>query len=315
MRGTPDDELAGLEKARFIPAHAGNTVAARGREIAIPVRPRACGEHTYGTNRTTTLTGSSPRTRGTHLLRRVREETQRFIPAHAGNTPPAVMLRTSGTVHPRACGEHAEQGGRGRFAARFIPAHAGNTFVRDALNGAKAVHPRACGEHASAPISLSLNSGSSPRMRGTPSQAVGVGVQPRFIPAHAGNTSYNTGGYGSFTVHPRACGEHRVRCNPQVNRTGSSPRMRGTHADQFSERFKLRFIPAHAGNTKSAIARREIMPVHPRACGEHTGSKRSRDSNSGSSPRMRGTPVMEHTQAAGLRFIPAHAGNTASADP
>ena len=51
---------------------------------------------------------------------------------------------------------------------------------------------------------------------------------------------------------------------------------------------RRRFIPAHAGSTDTATSARELVWVHPRACGEH---------EVGSSQCLR-------------RFIPAHAGST-----
>ncbi len=54
--------------------------------------------------------------------------------------------------------------------------------------GANAVHPRACGEHTMIRISAKRDGGSSPRMRGTLDEVEDVIVDPRFIPAHAGNT-------------------------------------------------------------------------------------------------------------------------------
>ena len=51
---------------------------------------------------------------------------------------------------------------------------------------------------------------------------------------------------------------------------------------------------------------------HPRACGEHDGSKTCTITDVGSSPRMRGTPTMLILAIVVLGIIPAHAGNTQS---
>ena len=128
MRGTLLWRNKQPRKARFIPAHAGNTRMPARCNARNPVHPRACGEHVsdswlYPTAR-------------------------RFIPAHAGNTDFRPPLSSDFAVHPRACGEHlqtqvAEHQSTGssprmrgtRRAAvlpvasvRFIPAHAGNTW-------------------------------------------------------------------------------------------------------------------------------------------------------------------------------------------
>ncbi len=178
--------------------------------------------------RTTEDLGSSPRMRGTHGRGRGRRGAARFIPAHAGNTPTAAQGQAAGAVHPRACGEHSTSNGIAESAAgssprmrgtragrrgppleqRFIPAHAGNTWApRPACSGIP-VHPRACGEHAGRRYVQDRLAGSSPRMRGTLSSSAFPTDQPRFIPAHAGNTRDARRGTDAQTVHPRACGEH-----------------------------------------------------------------------------------------------------------
>ena len=178
------------------------------------------------------------------------------------------MVSSSGSVHPRACGEQPQK----RMACEAI----------------EPVHPRACGEQSS--CSARCRRGSSPHLI-----AVGTRWDLRFIPAPAGNRQRNdswlrpgeqpkplfTGssprlrgtvmshaGPAPRTVHPRACGE-QIRCvaeshwiprfipapagnSPQghresIRRVGSSPRLRGTVGPVMPIGF-----PA----------------VHPRACGE-----------------------------------------------
>ena len=94
-------------------------------------------------------------------------------------------------------------------------------------------------------------------------------VAVRFIPAHAGNSSQGRAGRCSpfipaMRFTPRATAEG-------ILQHGSSPRMRGTHR-------KLRLF----------------APVHPRACGELMSTrafKSGMEALTGSSPRMRGTPI------------------------
>ena len=133
--------------------------------------------------------------------------------------------------------------------------------------------------------------GSSPRMRGTRAESAA--------------SSYPS------AVHPRACGEHKTGLPLTCLMHGSSPRMRGTLLLQPKRPWIFRFIPAHAGNTRCIASWLRSDAVHPRACGEHSCEQVSRQRIYGSSPRMRGTQSQLRTVLVVIRFIPAHAGNTA----
>ena len=65
--------------------------------------------------------------------------------------------------------------------------------------------------------------------------------------------------------------------------------MRGTVNRALRYVEKRRFIPAHAGNSPSAVPTVINTSVHPRACGEQAGHRRAIMQTLGSSPRMRGT--------------------------
>ncbi len=111
------------------------------------------------------------------------------------------------------------------------------------------------------------------------------------------------------TVHPRACGERRSVRDRRGADCGSSPRLRGTRRDRADELVWCRFIPAPAGNARSACSIRGRSPVHPRACGERPYPTPVRGAATGSSPRLRGTRSSSHLVRAWPRFIPAPAGN------
>jgi len=193
---------------------------------------------------------------------------------------------------------------------RFIPAHAGNTRVTRGASTPVSVHPRACGEHETIATRAQASSGSSPRMRGTHVKTAQAALIRRFIPAHAGNTAGLAVCGAGVAVHPRACGEHRTSRATELAQDGSSPRMRGTRLYRDHYRISPRFIPAHAGNTHCHHTPTQCLPVHPRACGEHTVKTVEQMEVGGSSPRMRGTPRHCLPSQSPLRFIPAHAGNT-----
>ncbi len=187
MRGTRASLVRRLVVHRSIPAHAGNTCMTCTVASSSTVHPRACGEHLTILRTTSTVSGPSPRMRGTQRPLQSPLDSIRSIPAHAGNTYPLHINDSSASVHPRACGEH--DGVRLRYAAtsgpsprmrgtlavlavqmvwaRSIPAHAGNTICNIPSSNFFTVHPRACGEHSIIPTAKTDSAGPSPRMRGT----------------------------------------------------------------------------------------------------------------------------------------------------
>ena len=132
--------------------------------------------------------------------------------------------------------------------------------------------------------------GSSPRVRGTLSRPFAIPPKRRFIPAGAGNTSLTVTSCRGLKVHPRGCGEHELWL--------------------FENREPPRFIPAGAGNTSGPQADSSQGPVHPRGCGEHFIVGQVCQDCCGSSPRVRGTRIIDGTALNEQRFIPAGAGNT-----
>ena len=153
-------------------------------------------------------------------------------------------------------------------------------------------------------------SGSSPRARGTPGLSQCHISLLRFIPASAGNTP-RSGRHGRPTpVHPRERGEHEPGPRGGWADRGSSPRARGTHAITLLHGCRCRFIPASAGNTRSASWFGWQAPVHPRERGEHLGIAYRLKEDFGSSPRARGTHGHAGVPVGCPRFIPASAGNT-----
>ena len=172
---------------------------------------------------------------------------------------------------------------------RFIPAHAGNT-ARDIGRGrGLAVHPRSRGEHSSSRSNMRSSSGSSPLTRGTRSGGGARFDEPRFIPAHAGNTTHRRGWPKDHAVHPRSRGEHAARRRRNPSSTGSSPLTRGTLTTPRPGGTWNRFIPAHAGNTPAPPPVLWRCPVHPRSRGEHRMRSSRAKPAFGSSPLTRGT--------------------------
>ena len=171
--------------------------------------------------------------------------------------------------HPRVCGEHytpqlellvpegssprmrgtPSRHGESGTSPGIIPAYAGNTCAMPRGRLGTWDHPRVCGEHwARVPVGETCE-GSSPRMRGTLHSQGQRREEPGIIPAYAGNTLNLLLECFAFRDHPRVCGEH-IPANQTISlRTGSSPRMRGTHSDGVFMFFNSGIIPAYAGNT------------------------------------------------------------------
>ena len=155
-----------------------------------------------------------------------------------------------------------------------------------------------------------VQTGSSPRMRGTRVRPTGRRSALGIIPAYAGNTRATAARPQPTRDHPRVCGEHLTSCVMVVSSMGSSPRMRGTLVVAELLGHESGIIPAYAGNTWNR--QRQASPCwdHPRVCGEHAVLNSDALPFTGSSPRMRGTLLHHALALASGGIIPAYAGNT-----
>ena len=167
-----------------------------------------------------------------------------------------------------------------------------------------------CGEHSLAAYTITLNPGSSPRVRGTRFSGVGHDRAVGIIPACAGNTEFCMLNWGMGGDHPRVCGEHRTLLPTRSDTAGSSPRVRGTPSHPIHERRWSGIIPACAGNTISPESTSCWSWDHPRVCGEHVALVAPALVQAGSSPRVRGTPERRRRRKRRHGIIPACAGNT-----
>ena len=201
-------EVGNLGHTRLIPAHAGKTVTASSRALALAAHPRSRGENPTSTPTYLRLAGSSPLTRGKHLLTLHAECPERLIPAHAGKTSSRRPIPSLPWAHPRSRGENRlvywptrtvmgssplTRGKRlsaslltGRW--RLIPAHAGKTPRLSRPPRKPRAHPRSRGENLAPRSPRADAAGSSPLTRGKPHREPGGNRTCRLIPAHAGKT-------------------------------------------------------------------------------------------------------------------------------
>ena len=134
---------------------------------------------------------------------------------------------------------------------RLIPARAGNTVRRSDVQPPRSAHPRSRGEHSTRTAATGSTNGSSPLARGTLNITTFKPLNPRLIPARAGNTRLHLLDKAIYTAHPRSRGEHSPGRGVFGFLGGSSPLARGTRKDSVELRSAARLIPARAGNTRS----------------------------------------------------------------
>ena len=193
---------------RNIPAHAGKTGGSGDTCCGCSEHPRARGENSDWGSIPIIYGGTSPRTRGKHLIGLVHQGFDLNIPAHAGKTPPVKPpLATPVGTSPRTRGKplptvsfHTPPGN--------IPAHAGKTASWTRPVPAMGEHPRARGENSSTLQWFWATMGTSPRTRGKPREFGEFHQVFRNIPAHAGKTEQHNMFAPPNAEHPRARGEN-----------------------------------------------------------------------------------------------------------
>ena len=228
MRGAHIATCSIPEILGIIPAYAGSTRRAHSRPCPAGDHPRVCGEHSSQRYHYYQSEGSSPRMRGAQAPSPRLGVPDGIIPAYAGSTAVTGEAFTSHGDHPRVCGEHVDLDTsnvaalgssprmRGALAISapylslvgIIPAYAGSTCPDVHPRLQMGDHPRVCGEHNEIHHQVYSGLGSSPRMRGAPSESSGSGSGGGIIPAYAGSTGRQAQRLRRREDHPRVCGEH-----------------------------------------------------------------------------------------------------------
>ena len=94
---------------RLIPARAGKTGGVVRRIAALAAHPRAGGENSSHSSRSSAPPGSSPRGRGKRPSTKKDPRPYGLIPARAGKTHGLVTKASSKPAHPRAGGENVSR--------------------------------------------------------------------------------------------------------------------------------------------------------------------------------------------------------------
>ena len=195
---------------RLIPAHAGKTQGPNGPSRDEAAHPRSRGENIMSHAKNTTVSGSSPLTRGKRHEVRGQGCAAGLIPAHAGKTGRWRSRSGVWTAHPRSRGENAVEAARADLSTGSSP------LTR--------------GKRKTVLMFFAMISGSSPLTRGK--RCITYIRRPcfRLIPAHAGKTLWWTRRSVRAGAHPRSRGENKSLTASSRACIGSSPLTRGKRA-------------------------------------------------------------------------------------
>ena len=272
-----------------IPARAGETTRAAVEVPREGPSPRVRGKRLSLTT-TGVAAGPSPRVRGKQSTANVLGHSGlRSIPARAGETGTVRGAGPGTGPSPRVRGKRL-RGARQHPGGGPSPRVRGKRTVQRLRY--QQVHPRACGGSAALALLRSHLRGPSPRVRGKPTRwASPMPGGSRSIPARAGETPALSDSHGG--------------CGP-------SPRVRGKRGPIISRHLRGGSIPARAGETSPSTNTPPLQAVHPRACGGNQFSDGFKTEDEGPSPRVRGKQQPTRPFGAGVRSIPARAGETRS---
>ena len=198
--------------------------------------------------------------------------------------------------------------GPGDIFSRSIPAHAGEPPGSRGGGGWCEVYPRPRGGtvhvHVLRPSALGL----SPPTRGNRPCPCPEALCPGSIPAHAGEPSRSTTTGNTSGVYPRPRGGTLRRCPRRPCGCGLSPPTRGNLLAVSRELWRVRSIPAHAGEPGLDAEEDAEDRVYPRPRGGTFERVTCSSVGGGLSPPTRGNPPNQPFAPAPVRSISAHAG-------
>ena len=210
-----------------IPANAGKPHRPPTAVLRPGVYPRERGEAARWYNARLVGQGLSPRTRGSPLRPRRRQDPRGSIPANAGKPVSHEASSLGGGVYPRERGEALGGGNRSHCGGGLSPRTRGSLTSRRRLvpqsgsipaNAGKPrrgswpatpsrVYPRERGEAEVPPSACAASEGLSPRTRGSRAGGGGGSSGGGSIPANAGKPARWIRRVSRERVYPRERGE------------------------------------------------------------------------------------------------------------
>ena len=169
-----------------------------------------------------------------------------------------------------------------------IPACAGEPDRGIRAPFRRRVYPRVCGGTFDNGYPRYLPEGLSPRVRGNQRRKATQPTRNGSIPACAGEPFWKDNGRGIWMVYPRVCGGTITMTPRYMCSGGLSPRVRGNRLALACATFRLRSIPACAGEPAILIVPFRLHGVYPRVCGGTAPLRTLVVTERGLSPRVRG---------------------------
>ena len=328
VRGNRGADTRRSQKARSIPACAGEPPMCVDSDHVQSVYPRVCGGTCKCGCRVQIMRGLSPRVRGNPGVMRAIDTIARSIPACAGEPLNRDRLLNRDRVYPRVCGgtgptclplyrdrglsprvrgNHPKSMFEGRGYGS-IPACAGEPTTPLSPTPASPVYPRVCGGTQVPAADTNATSGLSPRVRGNPQDRGLRYSNEGSIPACAGEPRQRNTWELVEWVYPRVCGGTVRLVGGRSGNVGLSPRVRGNRPQGVQGPRGAGSIPACAGEPEAESPTHVIDGVYPRVCGGTSPLGPCGPAGTGLSPRVRGNPVLNGPSLTTTRSIPACAG-------
>ena len=297
-----------VHRRRVVPARAGVIRrphrCGRGRVG----RPRTRGGHPWDSTTTESRAKSSPHARGSSVVRVVRAQQDRVVPARAG------VILGRGLGRTRIRGRPRTRGGHPADAAVVVVQHVSSPHARGSspLAGQDRApltgRPRTRGGHPTLVASSTWDDLSSPHARG--SSAVPAAVHQRLgvVPARAGVIPAASRSRRAGAGRPRTRGGHPVCTSERRRRPASSPHARGSSNDRARTRRLSEVVPARAGVILGRAADRSSRSRRPRTRGGHPEYRTATSPGPTSSPHARGSSASRVGRQRLGGVVPARAG-------